>query len=76
MNTQAGLTRVVHEVRELELADGTTYEDGRLAVGEQAVRDLLRDPALAEVRLACASPGDSGAAGPDMSMTASCARGR
>ncbi|MEA2193182.1 MAG: glycine reductase complex component subunit alpha and beta [Solirubrobacteraceae bacterium] len=54
----AGLTRVVHEVRELELGERTTYADGRLTVGEQAVRDLMRDPAFAEVRLGIASPGD------------------
>ena len=49
---------MVHEVRELELGERTSYSAGRLAVGEQSVRDLLRDPALAEVRLACAAPGD------------------
>lgn len=59
MNAEAGLTRVVHEVRELELGERTTYSAGRLTVGEDAARDLLRDPALGEVRLACASPGDS-----------------
>ena len=59
MNAEAGLTRVVHEVRALELGEGTAYSDGRLTVGEEAVRDLLRDPALAEVRLGCASPGDA-----------------
>jgi glycine reductase complex component B subunit alpha and beta len=59
MNTEAGLTRVVHEVRELELGDRTSYDAGHLTVDEEIVRDLLRDPALAEVRLACASPGDS-----------------
>jgi glycine reductase len=55
----AGLTRIVHEVRELDLGERTTYEAGRLTVGEDSVRGLLRDPALAEVRLACAAPGAS-----------------
>jgi len=32
---------------------------GRLTVGEESARDLLRGPALAEVRLGCAAPGDS-----------------
>ena len=54
-----GLTRLVHEVRELDLGEATSYEGGRLTVGEDSVRELLRDPALAEVRLGCASPGDS-----------------
>ena len=55
----AGLTRVVHEVRELDLGATTSYAAGRLTVGEESVRGLLRDLALAEVRLACASPGDA-----------------
>jgi glycine reductase len=59
MGAEAGLTRVVHEVRELGLGARTSFDAGRLTVGEDSVRDLLRDPALAEVRLACASPGDS-----------------
>jgi len=59
MQAEAGLTRVVHAVRELDLGERTSYDVGRLTVGEDSVRDLLRDPALAEVRLACASPGDS-----------------
>ena len=59
MSAEAGLTRMVHEVRELELGERTTYDAGRLTAGEETVRDLLEDPALAEVRLACASPGDA-----------------
>jgi sarcosine reductase len=54
----AGLTRVVHEVRELDLGERTSYAAGHLTVGEEGARDLLRDPALAEIRLACAAPGD------------------
>jgi glycine reductase len=59
MSAQAGLTRVVHEVRELALGERTSYDAGCLTAGEESVRDLFKDPALAEVRLACTSPGDS-----------------
>jgi glycine reductase complex component B subunit alpha and beta len=55
----AGLTRVVHEVREIALGERTSYDAGRLTVGEESARELLRDPALADVRIACASPGES-----------------
>jgi len=58
MSAEAGLTRVVHEVRELELGERTSYSAGRLTVGEDSARELLRDPALDDVRLACTSPGD------------------
>ncbi|HWI09058.1 MAG TPA: glycine/sarcosine/betaine reductase component B subunit [Solirubrobacteraceae bacterium] len=56
---RTGLVRLVHEVRELDVGERTSYDAGRLTVGEQSTLDLLRDPALAEVRLGCASPGDS-----------------
>ncbi|HEV7884655.1 MAG TPA: glycine/sarcosine/betaine reductase component B subunit [Solirubrobacteraceae bacterium] len=46
-------------MRELDLGERTSYSAGRLTVGEESARGLLRDPALAEVRLACAAPGDS-----------------
>jgi sarcosine reductase len=59
VNAEVGLTRVVHVVRELDLGARTTYSAGHLTVCETSVRDLLRDPALAETRLMCASPGDS-----------------
>ncbi|MBW3609737.1 MAG: inorganic phosphate transporter, partial [Actinobacteria bacterium] len=59
MNAQTGLARMVHEVRELDLGERTSYSSGRLTVGEESARDLLRDPALAEVRLACTRPDDS-----------------
>jgi glycine reductase complex component B subunit alpha and beta len=59
MNAEAGLTRMVHEVRELDLGERTSYSDGRLIAGEDSVLDLLRDPAFAEVRLGVASPGDA-----------------
>ena len=59
MNAEAGLTRLVHEVRELELGESTSYEAGRLTVGEESVLELVRDAAFSEVRLGVASPGDS-----------------
>ena len=59
MDVEGGLTRVVHEVRELGLGERTSYDAGVLTVGEETTRDLLKDPALAEARLACAAPGDS-----------------
>ncbi|MDQ1727700.1 MAG: glycine reductase complex component subunit alpha and beta, partial [Frankiaceae bacterium] len=58
MNAETGLTRIVHEVRELDLGERTSYSAGRLTVGEESVRTLIGDPALSEVRLACAAPGD------------------
>ena len=41
MSAEDGLTRVVHEVRELSLGEDTSYEAGRLTVGEESVLDLL-----------------------------------
>ncbi len=49
---------MVHEVHELGLGEHTSYAAGRLTVGEESVLDLLRDPAFADVRLGCTSPGD------------------
>ena len=54
-----GLRRLVHDVRELALGERTAFADGRLEVSEAEASGLLRDPALGEVRLACASPGES-----------------
>ena len=53
-----GLRRLVHEVRELAFGERTSYASGRLTVSQEAARALVVDPALAEVRLACAAPGD------------------
>jgi glycine reductase complex component B subunit alpha and beta len=54
-----GLRRLVHEVQSLELGESTGYGDGHLVVSESEARALLSDPALADVGIACASPGDS-----------------
>ena len=59
MNVEAGLIRVVHEVRGVELGARTSYDAGHLTVGEEDVLDLLRDPAFAAIRLGVASPGDA-----------------
>ncbi len=55
----AGLRRLVHEVRELSLGERTSYASGRLTVDEDAVRNLVADPALDGVRVACTSPGEA-----------------
>ncbi|MGH2741053.1 MAG: glycine/sarcosine/betaine reductase component B subunit, partial [Thermoleophilaceae bacterium] len=54
-----GLRRLVHEVHSLGLGERTEYESGRLVVSEEEASASFRDPALAQVRLACASPGES-----------------
>lgn len=53
------LTRLVHQVREVGLADETSFSGGRLSVSVDEARGLLADPELSEVRLSWASPGDS-----------------
>ncbi|MCP9489593.1 MAG: glycine/sarcosine/betaine reductase component B subunit [Solirubrobacteraceae bacterium MAG38_C4-C5] len=58
-NAGSGLRRLIHEVRSLEFGERTSYEGGRLIVSQDEARELFDEPALAEVRLACASPGDS-----------------
>ncbi|HWH10245.1 MAG TPA: glycine/sarcosine/betaine reductase component B subunit [Solirubrobacteraceae bacterium] len=55
----AGLRRLVHEVRELALGDHTTYSAARLTVSPAQASALVADPALAEVRFACAAPGEA-----------------
>jgi sarcosine reductase len=54
-----GLRRLVHDVRELVLGEQTSYSAGRLTVSAAAAAALVADPALADVRLACAAPGDA-----------------
>jgi sarcosine reductase len=53
------LTRMIHEVREVGVGDQTTFADGVLTVSEAEARDLLANPALAEVRVSWVSPGES-----------------
>jgi glycine reductase len=50
---------MVHEVRGIELGERTSFSAGHLTVGEQSTRELLSNPAFAEVRLGCTAPGDS-----------------
>jgi sarcosine reductase len=54
-----GLHRLVHDVRELVLGERTSYAAGRLTVSAAAAAALAADPALADVRFACAAPGEA-----------------
>lgn len=58
-NNGAGLTLLVHQVNAVGLADKTTFAAGTLTVSEREARAALADPALADVRVSWASPGDS-----------------
>lgn len=53
------LQLLAHEVVGLAVGEETSYADGLLTVGERAATGLLAHPALAAVRIRCASPGDS-----------------
>lgn len=55
----AGLRRIVHDVREVTLDDETSYSDGRLTVSRAEAEEVVADPALAQVRVSVASPGES-----------------
>jgi sarcosine reductase len=57
--TRPGLRRLVHEVDAVELGDETRFEDGRLTVSAEETQGLFQNPALAEVRVSWASPGES-----------------
>jgi glycine reductase len=57
--TRPGLTRLVHEVDEVGLGEETRLEGGRLTVSAEEAEGLLADPALDEVRVSWASPGES-----------------
>jgi glycine reductase len=54
-----GLRLLAHEVTAVVLGEETTYGDGLLTVGAREASGLFAHPALASVRVACASPGDS-----------------
>lgn len=53
-----GLSRADYNVRAVASGTTTAFRDGVLTVGDDAI-GLLEDPALAEIRLSTASPGDS-----------------
>ncbi len=57
--SEAGLRLLAHDVTALAAGEDTSYADGRLTVGERKAVELLSHPALAWVRVSCASPGDS-----------------
>ncbi len=54
-----GLSLCVHHVSALTLGPRTGFCDGVLTVSRDATAALLADPALADVSLTCASPGDN-----------------
>jgi glycine reductase len=57
--TPRGLRRLVHEIDAVELGDETRLDGRRLAVSAEQAAVLFENPALAGIRLAWASPGES-----------------
>jgi glycine reductase complex component B subunit alpha and beta len=57
--TRPGLTRLVHEIDDVELGEETRLEGGRLTVSAEEAEGLVADPALAEVRVSWVRPGES-----------------
>ncbi len=57
--TRPGLTRLVHEIDDVELGEETGLEGGRLTVSAEEAQGLVADPALAEVSVSWVSPGES-----------------
>ncbi|MGH9123102.1 MAG: glycine/sarcosine/betaine reductase component B subunit, partial [Acidimicrobiales bacterium] len=53
------LTRLTHRVREVTFDETTAFHNGVLTVDADRARAVVASPALAEVRLSWASPGDS-----------------
>jgi sarcosine reductase len=53
------LTRLVHHVVQAGFGDRTSWAAGVLTVARDEARSVVADPALADVRLSWASPGDS-----------------
>ncbi|PZS14098.1 MAG: hypothetical protein DLM64_02320 [Solirubrobacterales bacterium] len=54
-----GLDLLLHHVSALALGPSTSYSDGVLTVGTDEAKTLLSHSALADVRVSCASPGES-----------------
>ena len=54
-----GLTRLVHKVRAVAMGDRTDFSGGTLTVSAAEARAVLADPALGEVRVSWASPGEA-----------------
>lgn len=54
-----GLTRLVHNVRQVTVGDRTAFEDGVLHVSTGEAERILANPALASVRVSTVSPGQS-----------------
>jgi glycine reductase len=57
--TSTGLRLCVHRVSELALGTATSYGNGTLTLDPDELAALAMHPALGEVRVSCASPGDS-----------------
>lgn len=57
--TRVGTRLVHHDVDAIALGHATTYADRRLTVGRDQALAFFDDPALAEVRVHTASPGES-----------------
>jgi glycine reductase len=53
------LTRLVHEVTAVAFGENSAYAGGLLTVAAVEATAILADPALADIRLSWASPGDS-----------------
>lgn len=53
------LTRVVHRVTAVALGERTSYADGTLTVSAEEAVAAVASPALADVRISWASPGDA-----------------
>jgi glycine reductase len=54
-----GLRLLAHDVIGAAVGEETSYADGLLTVGRREATELLAHPALAAVRVSCASPGES-----------------
>ncbi len=59
VDLENGLTRLTHRVHEVAMGPETAFGAGRLTVSPAAARECVADPALADVRLSWASPGQS-----------------
>jgi glycine reductase complex component B subunit alpha and beta len=57
--SKTGLRLLVHEIAHVAVGAETSFDDGLLTVGERQATELLAHPALASVRVSCASPGES-----------------
>lgn len=52
------MRRIIHHLSALDAGEATSFEGGRLVVGTDEAAAVVADPALASIRVSCASPGD------------------